>query len=253
MTLSDVRIDFIKASLRYDLVASGDISANVDAGANYFLNAGQKFLDVKSRHPKSSRKHMTSIASGEYSLEVKDLLSVERLTFITSEGRRDITSKVKTIQDLRILAPALITDWIPGTPSSWAMNVIGLAPEQKAETSSTFLASGVLDYDDVHFSDDHEWRGILFYPPVDQTYTIELVGKFYSAVLTADATVTYWTEVHPEMLVIAGLYALERTLKNTTAMKDHLNALEPMLQLLDVTEVESELAGIPMDFEDFIL
>lgn len=253
MALSDVRKDFIKASLRYDLVENGNLTTNVDAGANYFLNAGQKFLDIKSRHPKSSKRHMTSIASGEFSLEVKDLLSVERLTIINADGRTDITNGVKTAREIRDLAPALIEEWTPGTPANWAMNVIGLAPDQKAETAITFAASGVVDYDDIHFTDDHEWRGIIFYPPVDQTYTLELIGKFYSASLTANADETFWTEVHPEMLVIAGLYALERTLKNTTAMKDHLNALEPMLLLLDTAEVESELSGISMNFEDFSL
>ncbi len=249
-TLAEVRIDFIKSCMRYDLLASGDIGANVDNGANAFINKAQRWLDLQLDTPKSKRRHMTSFAADAYSVEIQDLLRVDRVTFINADGRKDITDNVMAAQWLRGQAPGLITDWDVGAPTYWAMNVIGLSPEQEDKTSSDFITDGILDYGDIHFATDHAYRGLLFYPKADEVYTLEVVGKFHSATLVDNSDTSFWTLWYDDLLVLASCYILERTLKNSAGMKTWTDAMASQIRGIDVAMVESELSGIPMVLGD---
>ena len=48
LTLRDVRREFVKRSRRYDLLINGDISANIDNGADRLINSAQSMLDELS-------------------------------------------------------------------------------------------------------------------------------------------------------------------------------------------------------------
>jgi len=241
-TLVDIRKKFIVASRRYDLITDGDLDTNTDNGANDFINEGQRYLDLVAETPKSLRHLMVVLAEGEFSVEIEGLMQVKSVTVIDStDGHSNITDGFMGVVEFRNEHPSLISEWDTGTPVDWTLNIIGLAPEQNVETAETFASAGVLDYDAVHFEDDYDYTGLLFYPVADQDYTIDLIGRFMSPKLSANTDVSYWTKRFPGLLVQASCYALARTLKNQAGMRAWLEAMDRELNALDNMTVESTM------------
>lgn len=249
-TLADIRQRFIKASRRYDLITNGDLTNNVDNGANWWINEGQRYLDRRVPTTKSSRRHMVSLAADSYNVELQRVIAIERLTFMNAaDGRSDITANVFTPADFRREYGALITDWSTGTPLAWTANVIGLSPDHKAKTSGDYTTDGVVDFDDVKFGDHYWYSGILFYPKTDATYTCEIVARFYEEDLVLDTDKSFWTVKHPNLSVIAGCYCLERTMKSQAGMRTWLEAMEPEISDIDRELVEFEMSGSSIELE----
>jgi hypothetical protein len=252
--LSDIRVNFIKASRRYDLIVDGDIATNTDNGANRFINAGMRYLDMRLRRPREYHRHMFALSAGDFQLTMAKVISLKRLTVIDSDGRTDITSNVYSPQEFRAEFPDLIADWTNGDPRYWTTNIASLSPTHRTDgdDAAAFAAASILDYDDVDFGDTYEEDHILLYPPSDGTHTVEVIAKFFSQDLSADADYSYWTKNFPELCVIAACYALERELRNSEGQKNWLDAMEPMIQEIDNIVVERMMEGEEMDTEAWI-
>ena len=97
-TLSEVRQDFIKLTKRFDLLESGDISANVDDGANAYLNAGLRYLDSKVRHKKSVKRFVKVLAVGDYTFTVPDFITLEQFLMVTATEEIDLTSGERSMR-----------------------------------------------------------------------------------------------------------------------------------------------------------
>ena len=244
-TLSEIRALFIPACLRYDLVENGDLSANVDNGANAFINSGQRFLDLTVTHPKSVKRAFKVLASGEYQIKLEDLISIDSVWIVNADnGRVDITANWFSPNAFRQEFGDLISAWTSGTPNYWSLSPIGLSPELIGETSGDFDGDGIIDYEDVQFGDGDQYEkdGILLYPPADGTYTVDVWGKFYSRKLTSDSDDSFWSISHPDLLVMAACYALERVLKSREGMRDWLEAMRPLIQSIDAQMVERDIS-----------
>ncbi len=248
-TLDEIRLLFIPACQRYDLVENGDLSSNVDNGANAFINGGQRFLDLTITHSKSLKRVFKALASGEYQVKIESLISLETIWVVNAANDRvDITGNWFSPAQFRREFGDLISTWVSGTPQYWSLSPIGLSPEQITATSDTFDSAGIIDYEDIQFGDgaQYEKDGILIYPPADGTYTIDIWGKFYSQTLSADADDSYWSVNHPDLLVMAACYALERTLKSREGMRDWLEAMKPLANAIDAQMVERDINHLNM-------
>ena len=98
---------FITASLRYDLI-TGTLASHTDNGANYFINAGQRFLDLKAD---LQRRHKAVLASGEFTLEIQNLISIDEVHIIDSDSREEITANRVTRAELYAQVSDLFDDW----------------------------------------------------------------------------------------------------------------------------------------------
>lgn len=107
----------------------------------------------------------------------------------------------------------------------------------------------LVDYEDVHFSPGEEFDGILFDTKVDKAYSVEVVGKFYSKILDTDTDKSFWTIRHPDLLVLAAAYCYERLQRNTSGMRDWLEAMAPLLEQIDNSAVEMDMSGLIMRLE----
>ena len=118
----------------------------------------------------------------------------------------------------------------------------GLAPEQSALTAPQLAA--FTDTDGVIIGDPTTYRGIVWMPPSDGSYSLRILARFYSKDLTGTNDVSYWTAEFPEALVIAAKWFLEGMLKNSDGMKSLQEILTPILGGLDKDMADEESCDV---------
>jgi hypothetical protein len=103
---------------------------------------------------------------------------------------------------------------------------------------------GSYDTDGLVAARYEDYRGLTVMPPADQTYTISILGLFFSPALDYDENTSFWTEVYPETLVSASNYQLERYYRNSEGMKDWLASINLDLGNITKDEVMEDVAGV---------
>lgn len=103
---------------------------------------------------------------------------------------------------------------------------------------------GIYDNDRLLGNHFYEYEAVHILPPSDGSYTISILGKFYSPKLIRDNDKTFWTEEYPNILVHAALYELEKSYRNSTGANDWLNSVVVGLKGIDDEMVEQEISGI---------
>lgn len=243
MDYKDIRKKFVELSGRYDLV-----NANwTDNGADFFINAGQMHLDRASDVQKATAKNPQSIAAGTVIVKTIGLRSVKEVWAGTSVNGLILLGK-ETLANLREYYGEQLSSIDQGTPEYYA--TCSFRPYPDAVTALTL--TGYYDIDDLVLADTHyTYRGILLVPPPDKTYYISIIGTFYSPTLSATLsgstwtqTKSYWSEVHPDILIQAALLKLEVFYRNTEGVKDWKFALDMDIQGLDKDVVDEEISGV---------
>lgn len=237
MDYHEVRQLFIKRSGRYDLV---DTDWN-DNGADFFLNAAQRMLDRLLEHDKSLARSVNTITSGQWYLSVVGLEAIKEVWVSNSDGKSKLEKK--TITEIRDAYYEVASSITPSRPYYYAPGVFRPYPDTLTDAG----IDGMFDTDDIITTGDgtgsghFTYNGIIWAPPSNGTYTLSIWGKFISPVLSAvyadDAwteTKSFWTELHPDILIVAALYKLEVFYRNTEGANDWLGALR-----LDLTSIDN--------------
>jgi len=247
MPLSNVRNLFIALSGRKDLVTG----SGADNGADAYINAGQDYLDAHQLTPKSISHYLKDVAIGAYKLEVANLRILHEVWVIDADGRTQL--EPKTLNWLKTEYSEDLDDIDSGTPLYYCRDISGLAPQHAELTDSTYTTDFTYGHETIIFGNHWKKTNLLILPPPDAVVTIDVVGEFYSKTLPdtttgKDATVyadqSYWTEVHPGLLVDAALMMLERSYRNTSGMIDWKNSIELTLQGIDFDLVSQDIAGV---------
>jgi len=249
MNLLQLRTKFIQLTGRYDLVVDRDDYA--DNGANYFIQAGQRWLDAHMPVGKMVMRLQKDLAAGNRILEFQRCKSIKEVWICSAEDEGDkVRLEKKDLSWLRQEYPDPISEIDLGDPAYWAPVSIALAPEQKALTSANYSAQFTDDYEDIMFADEDDanfghwiYNAIVIYPPPDSTVTLEVWGIFES-MLESDTDVSYWSVKHEDASVLAAIMALEKHYRNTEGVKDMINAIGDILQGIDHDAVDSEIAEV---------
>lgn len=232
MSLLEIRNEFIKKSGRYDL---GTIDGE-DNGANFYINSGQRMLDRRMANEHLLAKRIGKLEVGQY-LKVFSNAKVIKKVWLINDTTGDIVSlERRTYEQIRDFYLQKLSEMDTGTPAYWCPAIVRLDPS--------------LTIDDVPFAIDamdeyiiggtgNTSNGVIFTPPTDTEYRIDVLGKFYTANLIADNDNSVWTESYPNVLLYAALYHLEVTHRNTEGAKDWMGA------------IDNELIGMDMDFVEF--
>lgn len=243
MLYSDIRKKFVELSGRYDLV---DSIWN-DAGADFFLNAGQMLLDDMITVPKSQGRYLEKVAIGTAIVKVLKGKSIEEVWITKADGSRYQLTKA-TLSELRSEYGEEISNIDKGDPIYFAPVAMRPSPDTVTSTSlSTALDKADLLLNDTHYP----YNGVLIMPPPAEAVTVAVVGTFYSPDLSAvlvgstwTQTQSYWTNIHPLCVLYAGLYVLETFYRNTEGAKDWMSALQLRLQGIDFNTAEQDAAGV---------
>ena len=192
MNLLQLRTQFINESGRHDLVT--DIDTYADNGADFYINAGQRLLDRLDQTHKSTARVFRLTVVGDYGVTFPTCRSVQQVWVGDLTARQKIT-KV-SMNDLRQQYFNLPLNQITrSTPTIWAPVWTRTSPDRiTAAEFSAFAA-----YADVPVGETARqvYNGVLWMPPAERQYQVEIVGLFYTADLSADDHVSYWSEVHP--------------------------------------------------------
>ena len=237
MTLLAVRTQFVKITGRYDLVV--DASAYADNGADFYINAGQLYLDRLETTHKSYSRVFETITIGQWYKLFQLCRALKEVWISNSDGEKWKLEKI----DFDVLRAAYAEDPAnidSGSPLYYAPIFIRRTPETANVVTIDFF--GTTEYTEAvnHF----EYNGLVFLPPTDGTYKLELHGLFYQPKLTVDASINYWTEVQPLVLVMAAARALEVAYRNTEGVKDWNQSIKDELFGLGLDLIEEDSAEV---------
>ena len=232
MNLGTIRAKFITLSGRDDLV-NADSSDN---GANYFINAGQRMLDRKIDFRKSTGRLFEELAADSWYLKTTGVRSLDQVWVNDSESRWILEKKNLTF--LHKEFPDLISETDTRDPLYWSPALIRGMDVTDMDAQGSFFNYVLAE------ADNDEYTGLVILPPPDVSIVVELIGKFYSPTLSSDSDESYWTVVHEDLLIMAALYRLEVSYRNTEGANDWLRAITDDLMDIDKDTVHEDNANV---------
>lgn len=235
MNLLTVRRHFVEKSGRYDLVV--DEVDWQDNGADFYINAGQKFIERKINVKKSIGRFFKKLSVGEAGVSFRECRAIGEVWAHFPEEQVRTRLKKLSYTEFRTKFPAMNKAVDSGSPLYFTPVLLRMYPD-KPILSQWEQYLGFFDV--LAMSGSEVFDGVLVYPPTDQEIVIEVTGLFENAELTADEDETYWSMVHPEILLLGALYQLEVFNRNREGARDWLEALEIALADIDKDVVEEE-------------
>lgn len=232
MPLLDIRQKFVETSGRYDLVV--DTTSWADSGADWFIKAGQRYLDRMLETGNARARYFKTLSAGDHTLRIQTARVIEKVFRITSEGKFQIAET--TSDALRQLLITQAETGSTGAPQYYTPTSIRIGVN--SDLSSIRADYATVTYADINYS------GIFFGNKADVDYGIEIEGLFYSPDLIADTSMSFWTEVHPEILVMASFMSLERFYRNFEGSKEARAQVDDLVQQLDFDYVAQEIVNI---------
>lgn len=232
MTLLAVRQQFRFVSGRYDLCTAAATGVFGTHGCDFFILAGQRYLDRLVETPKSISRIATSAAAGTYFFNFATCRAIKEVW-----GYYDSAVWPLEKQTLAWMRENYASPWSAldrGTPLYYCPTFI-------VATDAGNLMQGYMDH---IATDASTFNGIVFLPPPAATTAIEVLGYFHSPALPLETSTNYWTEVHPEILIMAALLQIEKFNRNTQGVNDWKNAIMDSVTELDKDLVEEESSDI---------
>jgi len=231
MDLVGIREKFIKMSGRYDLVTSTATWA--DNGADFFINAGLKMLDKRINAQQSQSRIYETVAAGSFYVTFQLCRAIQEVWVTKNSSDQRWKLEFKNINGLWADYNELISAMDAGEPEYWCPGYVRSPESTDKDDQGAFL--------DHVVAAPSLYNMILFAPPTDGEYTVEVWGLYDHANMVNNTDVNYWSETHPHLLLYAALYQLEVSYRNTEGANDWMNALMTELTDLDKDIVEQEI------------
>ena len=262
MTLVSVRQHLVELSGRYDLVVDSINWAN--NGADFFIQAGQRWLDRSGVIPKSDARYYKALAEGAWYDLIPNCRNIKEVWISNSDGNKWKLTKRElgdmlyfSANDASIVNPSFIPREVRGdnilkdpgqltngSPINYVPVVVRTSPEVVGTV--TIDRFGPVTYTDAT-QDHYNVDGIVFLPPARAGHVIEVTGQFHQPKLVADQDKNFWTEQEEFILVLAACRAIEVTMRNQQGVADWESAIrnETMGMEFDlVEELSAESRGM---------
>jgi len=235
MNLLQVRTKFRELSGRFDLV-NADFSNN---GADFFINEGRKFLDRLDTNQKSFASCFRFIEAGFYAASIPYSRAIKEVWASTASARWKLEKM--NLSDL-------ITDYLTGLPSSrstgtplyYSPTITRYIPENEtADSFESFIGTV-----EIPSGNAHEYNTILLNVPVSEKTVVDIKGLYYSKELVEETDLSYWTVVHPMLLIMAAMRQTEIINRNTQGVNDWTNAIAVDIKQLGMDYIEEVIAEV---------
>lgn len=239
MSLLEVRKQFVKLSGRYDLVV--DDTDWADNGADFYINAGQLWLDRLETFKKSYARVFETVAAGDWYKLFPLCRAVKEVWCSPDDEEKKWKLEKKNFDILRAAYAESPTSIDQADPIYYSPICIRTVPETSGQiTIDWFGSTEFADATKDHF----EYNGLVFMPPADAAMTLEIHGLFYHPKLIVDASKNYWTEANSLALVMAACRALETTYHNIKGVSDWTASVKAELFGLGLDLAEEESAEV---------
>ena len=223
MDLLDLRDDFVRISGRSELTTT-----EVDR----YINRGQAFLDQRTDFKHGIGRYFKKIVQGEYSVVFSSKCRVIREVYINDTASRALLSKMLW-NDFKTYYSTMPSAMDQGVATVYTPAMLRTYPDVQTMAEM----QQYLGFFDATIGADYDFNGILFMPPADQEYVIEVYGKFYSTDLSASNLSSWWMSNQYSVLLHAALYQLEVDYRNTEGSNDWLTSIA-----LELAEVSKDYA-----------
>lgn len=231
MTLLSVRTDFIKFCARYDLVED-DIDY-IDAGADKFIRAGQRWLDRTFEIAKARARWYNTTEIGSWYALVPNCRVITQVWMSNSTNNKWRLER-KDADELHWnyrKDPSLITN---GKSRYYSLVDLRTIPEEMGTTIIDIWGTTIYDVDVDHY----DYLGLVWMAPALYASSLEVHGLFYQPILTENDSTNFWTESEPHALQMAACRALEDSYRNIQGVNDWTNS------------IREYLIGLEYDFAD---
>ena len=235
MTLLELRTALIQRSGRYDLVV--DTIAYADQGANFFIDAGCRLLDRMHTMKKSYARYYADVVVGEYYKIFARCRSIKEVWMSNADGRFELGKIALNDMKANYLNEP-IADMDTGEPLYYAPATLRTIPEQADIVIVDDIDGTVASEEGEHYT----YNGIVWTPPADEAFRLEVYGLFLSHKLEADIDENHWSVNEPHLLIMAALYYIEVFHRNTQGAADWLQAIELDSSGIDKDAIEEETA-----------
>jgi hypothetical protein len=231
MNLIEIRKQLASITGRYDLM-NDDFTDN---GIDFYINAGQNLLDKRGICVDNEIGLYIPLVANDYSVSLnRKIVSIQEVWINDNETRSKL-DKV-TLPELKEYYSDVISDITPGRPIYYTLANIRALEAADRDDIGTFL--------NLEFIAGTDYRGLILGPPSDGDYTLEIFGKFYNTILSANNQENYWTVNNPEVLIKASMYQLYKMTGRSRDADDIANALNIELSDIDKSIVEEDIYGI---------
>lgn len=238
MTLKELRTKLVQLTGRFDLVVN--TTDYVDNGANFYINAGQRWLDRKAASRLTMSSAVVVADIDDISVVFPSARSVQQvfISDLTSAGRTQLERKEFSWLREEYYASTTVTS---GTPLYYVPTFM---TEKIIKPTAGVLATyvGFKDVTQPVGQMDEYYDGILFGPPCDVATLFEIWGRFYTPNFSADSETSPWSVLHPEALIMSACRMIEVFNRNTEGVKDWERNIIEQLADLDKDLAEEELA-----------
>ena len=217
MTLLEIRKKLVQLTGQVQLVK--DQKSYEDAGADFYIQSGQRLLDGLLDYPKAKALAARELGIGENTLILPRFRAIQNVWFHADDG----------VRFLKKLLPEALEKRFPGDevenglPTHYAIEVMRGTSNQTEQ--------------------DKYWNEIRIMVPPDRALEVKVTGLFRSDKLEKDSDSSFWSIEYPETLLNAAMYSIERFYRNTQGMADHMNAIMRDVNSIDADVVEEEIAG----------
>lgn len=245
MNLLEIRTEFVKASGRYDLV---NPTTWADAGADKFITMGQRDLERRLGRGPVKGKMLVDVDAGDYLVFFQMCRTIHSVSIMDSEGKYEVVKL--TPPTLR----ALSTQWEASNP--WMKPFAKMTqgrPQIYYPTNLRRVPDGgdfsgdsatLLSYLDVINTKVTNTSGLVFLPPADKAYVVEIEGVFYNSTLAANTDENYWSVMYPQLLIQSALLQYDKLYRGKSSATQREQDLQLALMDIEKDIVDEESTTI---------
>lgn len=241
MSLLETRQQFVRISGRYDLVVDGSGGDWSDNGADFYINAGVRMLDQKIETKLSESVFYKKVQQGMVGLGLPDCRAVREVWTqnLANDARQRLVKRDRKY--FRDKWKTQFQNIDQGPPLDYYLPTLRVVPD-------TITINQIESYigwmDSQPSRGNVVYNGILWLPPLDDEYVLEVIGLFYTPKLLGDSDENFWTRQYPMEVVWAALWSLEVSYRNSEGAKDWEAAISGRLLDIDKDNVEEVIAGV---------
>src|SRR4030067_1693792 len=232
MTITELRTEF--------RIRTGDLNI-LDVDIDKYVNRGIKFLDMLTEYTHAPAKYHAILAANTHHISFDAACrAIREVWLIEANTGRVQVNKIQP-NDMKLLYPTAPND-TGGIPSFYSIDIMRAFPD--TFDPAAIGNAAYVKYLDTQIS-NWLYRGIEFNCPTDKEYMVEVIGLFNHPALTdivPAITTNWWTEQQPEATMLAAMYHMELTYRNSEGASDYLTGINSIITGIDRDKADEESA-----------
>lgn len=222
---------------------TGDLNI-LDADIDVYVNRGIKFLDLLTNYSHAPGKYFAIVPAGTYTISFSsDCRAIKEVWCIEATTGRTIIEKIPQSKMRELYPDAANTT--QDKPAFYAMDERRAYPD--AFDPAAPANAAYVKYLNTQIS-NWLYRGIEFSCPTNKEYMIEVIGLFNHPTLSDTILDNWWTIQQPEVVMLAAMYHMELTYRNSEGANDYLLGINNIVTGIDKDNADEESSELTQMF-----